>query len=105
MEMYLSTILAYMALYFQRKEGTLILLPSAAILQSVMLHLEHFAVFFFQVTDSILDFDILRNFSLRYVLFHYFRLGYQFYVAILRDINYYASRIEIEFLSSREWLF
>ena len=60
-------------------QGALILLQFAAILQ---------------LTDSILYFDILLNFSLCYVmrlryivLFRYFRLGYQFYVVILRDIS------------------
>ena len=59
-----------------------------------MLHLEHYVVFLFQVTDSILYFDILLNFSLCYVmrlhhivLFRYYRLGYQFYVVILRYIS------------------
>ena len=67
MEMYLSTILAYMTLYFQRKEGTLILLPSAAILQSVMLHLEHFAVFFFRLQIPYLT--LIFYVTFRYVMF------------------------------------
>lgn len=60
-----------MALSLQRTEGALILMPFAAILQSVMLHLGHYAVFLFQVTDSILCFDILLNFSLCYVMLCY----------------------------------
>ena len=86
MEIYLSTMLAY-GTVSRRFNFT-------ATLQSVMLHSGHYAVFLFQLTDSILYFDILLNFSLRYVmrlryivLFHYFRLGYQFYVVILRDIS------------------
>ena len=67
MEMYLSTMLTYIALHFQRKEGTLILLPSAAILQSVMLHLEHYAVFFFRSQIPYLTF--IFEVTFRYVMF------------------------------------
>lgn len=58
-----------MALSLQRTEGALILLQFAAFLQSVMLHSGHYAVFFFHVTDSILNFSLCYVMRLRYIVF------------------------------------